>query len=136
MKKVLLVLATFSLVAMTLPAMPAATGVKANIPFDFMVGAEKLPAGHYLIERQTSPASIIIANLETGARVMVHTSPVQLDGRESTTLVFHKYGDQAFLSQIKSPGWGVGQELPRTKLERELSAKAKAELVVAGAYGR
>ncbi len=134
MKKVLLVLATFSLMA--LPAMPAATSVKANIPFDFMVGNEKMPAGHYVIERQTSPASIIVANLETRARVMVHTSPVQLNGRESTTLVFHKYGDQAFLNQIKSPAWGVGQELPRTKLEREMSAKAKAELVVAGAYGR
>lgn len=136
MKRVLLVLAMFSLVASSLPAMTAATSVKANIPFDFMVGNEKMPAGEYLIERHAFPSSLVVMNVETGARIAVYTTPMQISDREGTTLVFHKYGDRAFLTQVKSGAWGVGQELPRTKLERELSAKAKAERVIAGAYSR
>jgi hypothetical protein len=41
--------------------------------------------------------------------------------QEETKLVFHKYGDQYFLSQIWTPGGNTGRELLMPRFERELA---------------
>jgi hypothetical protein len=37
-------------------------------------------------------------------------------------LVFSRYGDRYFLSQVFSAGSGVGRQIPKSKLERELAS--------------
>jgi hypothetical protein len=46
--------------------------------------------------------------------------------QDKTKLIFHKYGDQYFLTQIWTPGNITGRQLLMTRLEREL-AKNLAE---------
>ncbi len=47
--------------------------------------------------------------------------------QEQTRLVFHKHGEQYFLSQIWTPGGSTGRELTMSRAEREL-----AKISVAG----
>ena len=47
--------------------------------------------------------------------------------QEETKLVFHRYGDQYFLSQIWTVGANSGRELLMPRLERELAKNAKIE---------
>ena len=44
--------------------------------------------------------------------------------QEKTRFVFHKYGDQYFLSQIWTPGGNSGRELLMPRLERALAKNA------------
>jgi hypothetical protein len=57
--------------------------------------------------------------------------------QEKTKLVFHKYGDQYFLSQIWSVGSNTGREVAETqrehKVRRELAKNAKKNKVAPGA---
>jgi hypothetical protein len=53
----------------------------------------------------------------------------------SSALVFHRYGDRYFLSQIWVQGEELGRELPMTKPEKELRASnARPTLVAVLAY--
>ena len=60
------------------------------------------------------------------ASALFTTMPVRANQtQEETKLVFHKYGDQYFLSQIWTPGGSTGRELLMPRLERELAKNAK-----------
>ena len=47
----------------------------ANIPFEFTIGQKVLPPGTYSIS-QVTPSIIELANLETNARALVATFPM------------------------------------------------------------
>lgn len=67
--------------------------------------------------------------------MLVRDSETQEKGK----LIFHKYGDQYFLSQIWTPGSQSGRELLMPRLKREL-AKSGIErqtiVLVVGSAGR
>jgi hypothetical protein len=44
-------------------------------------------------------------------------------------MVFHRYGDRYFLSQIWAQGEERGSELPMTKVEKELASNARPSSV-------
>jgi hypothetical protein len=74
---------------------------EVNIPFDFSAGTAKLKAGVYTVKRMTGNAlAIRSADGKTTALV---NAPLTLGSRDSKAgqrLVFNKYGDEYFLSQI------------------------------------
>jgi hypothetical protein len=77
------------------------TGIKAEIPFDFMVGDQKLPAGSYTVApllRQTN-TGIILKNDHSKAAAMRLTNPIQ-GGAAQTKLVFHRYEDRYYLAEV------------------------------------
>jgi hypothetical protein len=43
------------------------------------------------------------------------------EAQENAKLIFHKYGDQYFLSQIWTPGGNTGRELLTQAQERQLA---------------
>jgi len=95
-----------------------------NIPFDFIVGGKTLPAGDYTVEpnRRDSDQVWLVQSRDGHANVLFATLPVRAsETQEKTRLVFHKYGDQYFLSQIWTAGGNSGRELRMRRLERELS---------------
>ena len=95
-----------------------------NIPFDFIVGGKTLPAGDYTVEpnRRDSDQVWLVQSRDGHANVLFATLPVRAsETQEKTRLVFHKYGDQYFLSQIWTAGGNSGRELHMVRLERELS---------------
>ena len=104
--------------------------LRANIPFDFVVGDKKLPAGEYSIgrARQDSDDSILLISSADGRGNAIRLS-IPVGSRvlkNEGTLVFHRYGDQYFLSQVWPVSASTGRELTRSLSERELAANSSA----------
>jgi len=101
----------------------------ANIPFDFSVAGKKLPAGKYWINRaqQGSGDTVVqISSTDGHSNVIRFTIPViAYNPVKNGTLVFHRYGDDYFLSEIWPAGGVTGRELPKSRAERELERKAQ-----------
>jgi hypothetical protein len=90
--------------------------IKATVPFDFTVGSKLVPSGTYTITAKT-PNVVLIQN---GERSIALFSTAYGDSRKSTTgeLVFNKYGDQYFLSEILCSAADMNLEIPTSKAEK------------------
>ena len=97
---------------------------QANIPFSFVVSGKTLPAGEYNVRRGTSPDTMIIRGVKHGEGAFTAFVPTTVpSARQGTArLVFHRYGNQYFLSEVWTRG-GQGEQIPPTRLERELIAQ-------------
>ena len=98
-----------------------------NIPFPFVVANRALPPGRYIITPIGEKNIRIYAANEQG--VLVPTHSVQGRAPEGTTkVVFHRYGDTYFLSEVWAPANGIGRELFTSQAERELSKRGGKEI--------
>jgi len=101
----------------------------ANIPFDFSVSGKKLPAGKYCVSRaQVSNGDAVVQIRSTDGHESITrlTIPVSmLNPAKDSSLVFHRYGDEYFLSEIWPAGGSTGRELPKSRAERDLARKAQ-----------
>lgn len=113
-----------------------------KIPFSFIVGGKTLPAGEYTVEpnRRDSNNVWLVKSRDGHVSALFSTMPVRAsETQEKTKFVFHKYGDQYFLSQIWKAGDNSGRELLMPRLERELAKNTieRRTIVVAnGPAGR
>jgi hypothetical protein len=103
----------------------APNGVKANIPFNFTINKTSFPAGQYTVKSSGTMGTLVIRGENSTQMVSTHGVTA---GKPSGTskLIFHRYGDQYFLSQIWVEGSDSGRELPRTRVEKELMSKAES----------
>ena len=86
----------------------------ANIPFSFIVGGRTLPAGEYTVKpnRKDYDDVWLVQSRDGHASALFTTMSVRsIEIQEKSKLVFHKYGDRYFLSQIWTPGGSTGREL-------------------------
>jgi len=106
--------------------------LKANIPFDFVVGDKQLHSGEYHV-KQINPGVTLIQSKDAGSSAMVLTTAVQArKAPDVGKLVFNRYGDQYFLSKIWAPSSDTGRELRKSRLEREVAQGfSKGETTVA-----
>ena len=106
------------------PTISAQTIVKANVPFSFTVGKTEMPAGNYVVS-SVSESAIAITDRNTGTSVLSLFRSEQAKSNDGTAkLVFHKYGDKYFLSQV---GRGLGGsliQLPTSEQEQEAQMQA------------
>ncbi len=99
------------------------------VPFAFDVGAQALPAGHYIVSA-IDDAHVRIFNKQANG-LYVGTHGALRTTSDGSKLVFHRYGDTYFLSAIWVTGNLVGRELSRSRAERELAGRsAEMELAV------
>ena len=109
------------------------TAVRATIPFDFSVRGKTLPAGDYEIRRITDePGGLIISNLnDRHERMVFETAAVQANKIQNRgEIIFERYGDSYFMSEIFAGGLQNGRELYPSREERRLrneSASNKTE---------
>jgi hypothetical protein len=110
--------------------------LKADIPFDFVVGEKTLAAGEYTIGEltSTSDAGISIRSREGDVKAIRLTSVVQASAKQrNTTLTFHRYGETYYLAEVWLAGSTEGREVLRSKSERvadrELAQDSKRETV-------
>jgi len=107
----------------------------ANIPFDFSVAGKKLPAGKYWINRSQQGIGdmvVQISSTDGHSNVTRLTIPVSVfNPVTKSTLVFRRYGDQYFLSEVWPAGGATGREFPKSRAERELERKAQDSGVAA-----
>ena len=114
----------------------AQTTLVADIPFDFTICREQLPAGKYRVERMsaTSTNLLLVRGEDNRPSEIACTRDVQSTKRSDTAkLIFNRYGDQYFLSEIWLPGRTIGNELVKSEREvallKELPARKKRERV-------
>jgi hypothetical protein len=102
----------------------------ANIPFSFSVDGKTFPAGLYSVTRlnpQSDKAALMITSADGKMSKVVLTVPVQAgEAQESAKLVFSRYSDQYFLSQIWTHADNTGLELPKSRAEKTLARYIKA----------
>lgn len=105
-------------------ALPAAFGqisarLVADIPFDFVVSNQRMPAGEYSISQPHS-AIVVLHSADHKSTASVITNGKQASKTPSTgKVVFKRYGDQYFLSSVWTPGMDTGRELRPSRLEKE-----------------
>jgi hypothetical protein len=103
--------------------------VRATIPFSFSVNGKQLPAGNYTLGTDvTSPRILKISDRTQHASALAMAMPAEEQKRKVNQLVFHKYGDQYFLCEIRSEASSLNVEIPTTKQEKT----ARAQTQVAG----
>jgi hypothetical protein len=113
---------------LSLLAMLTATSVKAqsnlhlevNIPFEFSVGTKVLPAGEYTVRYMAQGTLVIQSGDRHVSQVFNILSTQAGTGRDESSLVFTRYGDQYFLSKIWTAGDNIGHMLRKPHTEKQL----------------
>lgn len=93
--------------------------VEATIPFAFNVGSKTLPAGDYEV-RRVFAKTLVIQNKATQQAAIALTMvapPKQMPSE--AVLVFHKYGDSHFLSEVQTAD--SRHTVTESKLERKVA---------------
>jgi len=102
--------------------------IEINVPFDFSLGKQTLPAGAYSI-KQLSQNSVLVESVDGQTRVIAQTpGRVQMDANEKAPqekLVFHQYGNQYFLAQVWMVRGSDGRELNQSSAERQAAREQK-----------
>jgi uncharacterized membrane protein YciS (DUF1049 family) len=97
--------------------------VKADIPFDFTAGGKLLPSGTYLLSSSIGMSHVIqIRNPQGSVAVF---SGAYDSGTESKTsrLIFNRYGDQYFLSEVLCSSAHMNVQIPTSKLEKRVRSQ-------------
>ena len=109
-----------------------------NIPFNFTAGEKAFPAGKYVIERnkRESDTVWVIRHKENSDAVFLMTRPVySLDTQEVTKLVFSRYDDLYFLSELWTVGSNTGREIQISNqekaLDKALAMKRQTQVLIA-----
>src|SRR5262245_14576659 len=105
------------------------TRIRAQIPFDFTVKGKTLPAGEYDITRvMDEPITLLLRNVhDKHDEVVVETAPkLERTMPKRDELIFNRYGDTYFLSDVFTAGEQTGEELRTTHQERELKREMAA----------
>jgi hypothetical protein len=126
MKKQILIVASICLLVGLAP-LPAhaqlVPGVRAKVPFRFVVMGKTFPAGEY-----TLFAAPRMVKIEDANRKLVAVVPAnETSGRSASAtgqIIFHCYSDYCFLAELRSPVQGNGRQLLTSRSEAIL-AKAK-----------
>jgi hypothetical protein len=95
--------------------------VVSQVPFDFMVGNKIVPAGECVVTADQNILSI--HNFEARKSALVASSRANESQDNRTVLVFERYGNQYFLSEMKIEGSTMTYKLPESRAEAELRAQ-------------
>ena len=100
-----------------------------DIPFDFTVGTQILPAGEYTVMPITGLAANIVLQIQSAddREVAAFLTMLVEDAKhryEKGRLVFTRYGNDYFLSQIWWAGRASGHQLMKSSSEREVAVNA------------
>jgi hypothetical protein len=104
-------------------AQSVTTLAKADIPFDFVVGQKTMPAGEYAIGpgNNTNKDILWIKKADSRATANVVTFGQNIKRQQAGSfLVFNRYGDKYFLSQLWTESNHVGRQAVKSAQEKEL----------------
>ena len=83
-------------------AQEAGTPVIANIPFSFQIGSSYLPAGVYRVQMRGD--DMLWIKGESGSAVMLVLWESANQPSSGSAIVFHHYGNQYFLREVRTEG--------------------------------
>jgi hypothetical protein len=117
--------------ALSVQVASAEMALVANIPFDFQVGNQQMPAGKYTVAKaESSPSVLWIRDIENRHAANVQAIPAHPKmERDKGLLVFNKYGERYFLREVWRPGMSNGAQIRPSRTEREIMRAAAPERV-------
>jgi hypothetical protein len=100
-----------------------------NIPFAFTAGEATLPAGEYRVEKMDGNSAVLLIRCTepTASAFVVTNATGGGKQQEQSKLVFNRYKDHYFLSQVWNAGYSSGRQLRKTSQEKEIAQLAKLE---------
>jgi hypothetical protein len=99
-----------------------------NVPFNFTVDRTFLPAGSYAFSFDSTVLDMLIIHDRTDSvRARAYVQRGSIGPGEPRTLIFHRYGGQYFLSEVRFGSDSNGVFLPATKLERQAREVSRRE---------
>ena len=121
--------ATFTatiLFAAALGAHAQTMNLKADIPFEFVVGSRTLPAGAYDVKHAAGVLTLRKEG-EVPTSVMALSQAAHRPAAEKpATLIFNRYGNDYFLSRVWPAYGDTGRSLTRSQREKEVIARGAA----------
>ena len=104
--------------------------ISVDVPFDFYVGDQLMPAGRYTVKRavKDNDRTLVVAGEDEDDRTAALTAPVGGRGSKQSALVFHRYGGEHFLRSAWTGGDAEGREFRESKRER--AARRGGRLIV------
>jgi len=100
-----------------------------NIPFAFVVGNATLPAGEYRVQKRDGNADVLLIHcLDPSESAVVITNAAEAKELQSESkLLFNRYGNRYFLSQVWTAGSMRGRQLLKSPREKEMAQLARIE---------
>jgi len=95
---------------------------QVTVPFEFTVGEKLLPAGTYLI-KGIQPGMVLLQNREGRANMFSPILSTDTVNKASNRLIFNKYGDQYFLSEIRGSVGETAAKIVTSNLEKRVRAQ-------------
>ncbi|MGD0801077.1 MAG: hypothetical protein ABR906_07165 [Terracidiphilus sp.] len=94
--------------------------VEVNVPFNFTVNNTFLPAGSYTLGFDLLlPDMLVIRDRAKGVKARSLGQRGSIGSGRPDSLIFHRYGGQYFLSEVRFDSASNGIFLPDTKLEKQ-----------------
>lgn len=107
---------TFAATALVSHAFAQAQAMQVNVPFAFHNGSQRLPAGVYRVEKESNNVILLRGESRSGF-AMTH---LKIAKTASTgKVIFNRYGDQYYLSEIWPTGSETGQQCVKSRQEKE-----------------
>ena len=100
-----------------------------DIPFAFTAGNAMLPAGEYRVQKLDRNSAVLLVHCwDAKASALVITNAAQAkETQTESKLVFNRYGNRYFLSQVWNAGSIRGRQLPISPREKEMPQLARNE---------
>ena len=112
-----------------------AQSVKATIPFDFTVNNTTVPAGTYIISSASTDHDILSISDQKHVQLLSTVLPNPAHAGKANVMVFHKYGNQYFLSEIRSAdSSSMNLRLPVWKAEKRARMQTQETAAAAGPF--
>jgi hypothetical protein len=105
--------------------------IAADIPFQFHVGKTTLPAGKYTIYQLESSDLTMMEISSADGKLSALFDVEAAEAKsvpEKSELIFHKYGDRYFLSEMFDEGNADGNKLLESRDERKASKESGADI--------
>jgi hypothetical protein len=95
-----------------------------DLPFAFQVNNQQFPAGKYYVKADGGHPAVRLQGVDCRRSVFSITAPISRGKtRDVASLVFNRYNDRYFLSQIWMAGDNSGRGLPAGSAEREIARR-------------
>jgi hypothetical protein len=131
MKKQLVTLLGLGLLLATVTASAQTMRLKADVPFDFVVGGRTLPSGEYTIRSLNGGNHILSISAPDQKTIVFLTNMCQsLNASPESKLIFTRYGDRYVLSEMWIEGSNTGRQLPKSLPEVRVADNKSVETVV------
>ncbi len=106
--------------------------IRANVPFQFVVRGETMPAGDYVVQIPSATAGPLMIQQKKGSTGFVIQLPVTEAWSEKPQLVFHQFGSTYFLYEVCDSRAGVHRVAQSDRYYQMAKASEKKEVIVEG----